>query len=122
MEKKGITVLPATEVISSKEFFDYEAKYTPGITEEITPGRMSEEEEERVGEIVTEIYKKLNCRGMVRVDYFLQHGTNDFYFIEINTVPGQTQQSFIPQQVRAAGMDIGNFYDELIEKSLERSN
>ena len=120
--KKGITVLPATEVISSKEFFDYEAKYTPGITEEITPGRMSEEEEERVGDIVTEIYKKLNCRGMVRVDYFLQHGTNDFYFIEINTVPGQTQQSFIPQQVRAAGMDIGNFYDELIEKSLERSN
>ena len=117
----GIVVLPATEVISSKEFFDFEAKYTPGITEEITPGRMTEEEKERVSKIIVAIYKQLNCKGVVRVDYFLQHETSDFYFVEINTVPGQTEQSFIPQQVRAAGIDIKNFYSELIDVGLSDS-
>ncbi|HXI00209.1 MAG TPA: D-alanine--D-alanine ligase [Sphingobacteriaceae bacterium] len=117
--KNGITVLPATEVISSKEFFDYEAKYTPGVSEEITPGRMTVEEKDNVERIVKEVYKKLNCKGMVRVDYFLEYDTSNFYFVEINTIPGQTKQSFIPQQVAAAGMNIGNFYEELIEKSLE---
>lgn len=114
----GIKVLPATEVISSREFFDFEAKYTPGITEEITPGRMTKEEQERVSKIVIDVYIKLNCKGVVRVDYFLQKDTADFYFIEINTVPGQTKQSFIPQQVRAAGRSIKDFYTELIEVSL----
>lgn len=116
--KNGITVLPATEVISSKEFFDFEAKYTPGITEEITPGRMTLEEQKLVNQIVTSVYKQLNCKGVVRIDYFLQHGTGEFYFIEINTVPGQTEQSFIPQQVRAAKMSIKDFYTELIEVAL----
>ena len=115
----GITVLPATEVISSKEFFDFEAKYTPGITEEITPGRMTDEEHDRVKRIIVATYKQLNCKGIVRIDYFLQHETSNFYFIEINTVPGQTEQSFIPQQVRAAGMDIKDFYSELIEVALK---
>ncbi|MEJ7780616.1 MAG: D-alanine--D-alanine ligase [Daejeonella sp.] len=115
----GITVLPATEVIPSSDFFDFEAKYTPGATEEITPGRMSEEEKARVEKAVIDIYTRLNCRGMVRIDYFLQDKTSDFYFVEINTIPGQTAQSFIPQQVKAAGMVIGDFYGELIEKALE---
>lgn len=115
---KGITVLPATEVIPTKEFFDFEAKYTPGVTEEITPGRMTEEEKAKVEEIVTAVYKKLNCRGMVRIDYFLQDQTSDFYFVEINTIPGQTAQSFIPQQVRAAGMKEEEFYAELVQKAL----
>ncbi len=117
----GIRVLPATEVISSKEFFDFEAKYTPGITEEITPGRMSAGEKSRVEEIVTAVYRKLNCRGMVRIDYFLQEGSSDFYFVEINTIPGQTAQSFIPQQVRAAGMKEEDFYSGLIEVALQAS-
>src|SRR5690606_10613891 len=90
-----ITVLPSTEIVSSKEFFDFEAKYTPGVTEEITPGRMTEAEVERVNAIVEAIYLKLNCKGSIRVDYFLETGTNDFYFIEINTVPGQTETSLI---------------------------
>jgi D-alanine-D-alanine ligase len=115
---EGIRVLPSTEVIPSNDFFDYEAKYTPGATEEITPGRMSEEEKERVERIVIEIYHKLNCKGMVRIDYFLQDLSSDFYFVEINTIPGQTAQSFIPQQVRAAGLDIADFYGELIEMAL----
>ncbi|HYK75955.1 MAG TPA: D-alanine--D-alanine ligase [Daejeonella sp.] len=113
--KNGLEVLPATEVISPKEFFDFEAKYTPGMTEEITPARMTAEERQRVEQVVKLVYQKLNCRGMVRIDYFLEHETGNFYFVEINTIPGQTATSFIPQQVKAAGKDITEFYSELIE-------
>lgn len=119
--ENGIQVLPATEVIPTNDFFDFEAKYTPGATEEITPGRMTEEEKSRVERIVTDVYLKLNCKGMVRIDYFLQKDTSNFYFIEINTIPGQTAQSFIPQQVRAAGLNISEFYGNLVEMALEIS-
>ena len=111
-----VTVLPSTEIISSKEFFDFEAKYMPGVTEEITPGRMTDEEVQRVNRIVESIYQKLNCKGSVRVDYFLENGTNDFYFIEINTVPGQTETSLISQQDKATGMELKEFYGALIEE------
>jgi D-alanine-D-alanine ligase len=114
--KGEITVLPATEIVSSKEFFDYEAKYVAGITEEITPGRMTNEEVARVGRIVTQVYEKLNCKGAVRIDYFLERETGKFYFIEINTVPGQTETSLISQQVKAIGKDVKEFYSELIEE------
>ena len=115
---EGVKVLPCTEVIPTNEFFDFEAKYTPGATEEITPGRMTNEEKENVERIVKEIYNKLNCKGMVRIDYFLQDLSSKFYFVEINTIPGQTAQSFIPQQLRAAGIDISQFYGDLIENAL----
>lgn len=114
--KGNITVLPATEIVSSKEFFDFESKYIPGVTEEITPGRQTPEEVERVNRIIPKIYEKLNCKGAVRVDYFLQHETGKFYFIEINTVPGQTETSLISQQVKSIGMEIKDFYTELIEE------
>jgi D-alanine-D-alanine ligase len=110
------TVLPATEIVSSKEFFDFEAKYSPGVTEEITPGRMNKEEVERVNRIIEKIYHKLNCKGAVRIDYFLEHETSKFFFIEINTVPGQTETSLISQQVRATGMETRDFYTALIEE------
>jgi D-alanine-D-alanine ligase len=118
--RDGIKVLPATEVIPSEkfEYFDFEAKYTTGATQEITPGRMTEEEKGRVERIVEKAYKKLNCRGVVRIDYILQEGTNDFYFIEVNTVPGQTENSIIPQQVRAVGRTIKDFYTEILEVSI----
>ena len=113
--KNGVQVLPATEIISSKEFFDFEAKYTPGVSEEITPGRMTEEEKVRVEAVVRTIYNKLNCRGVVRIDYILEEGSGNFYFIEINTVPGQSDNSIIPQQVRATGRSVQDFYTELLE-------
>lgn len=113
-----ITVLPATEIISSKDFFDYEAKYTPGVSQEITPGRLTAEENERIANIVTEVYLRLNCKGMVRIDFILLENTGDFYFIEINTTPGQSANSLVPQQVRAAGMNLGEFYGELIEGAI----
>ncbi len=118
MGKEGIEVLPATEIVSSKEFFDYEAKYTTGVTDEITPGRMTDEEVARVKEVVAEAYRKLNCRGVVRIDYILERESGKFYFIEVNTVPGQTENSLIPQQVRKTGRTIRDFYTELIEVAL----
>lgn len=116
--KGEVVVLPITEIKSSKEFFDYEAKYTKGITEEITPAEISTEQTEKIGEIVTNVFAKLNCKGVVRVDFILQDFTEDFYFIEINTVPGQADTSLIPQQVKASGMTMTDFYRLLIEDAL----
>lgn len=113
-----IKVLPATEIISSKEFFDYEAKYSPGVSEEITPADLPPGKYEEIAEIVTEIYLRLNCKGMVRIDFILEPETNNFYFIEINTTPGQSAASLVPQQVRAAGLNLAEFYSELIEGSI----
>ena len=114
-----ITVLPATEIISSKEFFDYEAKYTPGVSQEITPANLSSAQIIRIKSIVKEAYRVLNCKGMTRVDFILQEGTDDFYFIEINTTPGQSANSLVPQQVRAAGLNLSEFYGKLIEEAVK---
>ncbi|MGZ3757436.1 MAG: D-alanine--D-alanine ligase [Mucilaginibacter sp.] len=113
-----IKVLPATEIITTKEFFDFEAKYTPGASHEITPADIPAEKNAEIAEIVTEVYLRLNCRGMVRIDFILLDKTDEFYFIEVNTTPGQSSASLIPQQVRAAGMDLGEFYSKLIEGSM----
>lgn len=118
-KSKGKTiVLPTTEVKTTNEFFDFDAKYTPGATEEITPGYMTAEEKSRVEQVVTDVYLKLNCRGIVRIDYFLQQETGNFYFIEINTIPGQTATSFIPQQVAAMGMNLKDFYTQVLEETI----
>lgn len=118
-KSKGQTiVLPTTEVKTTNEFFDFDAKYTPGATEEITPGYMTAEEKSRVEQVVTDVYLKLNCRGIVRIDYFLQQETGNFYFIEINTIPGQTATSFIPQQVAAMGMNLKDFYTQVLEETI----
>lgn len=120
--KKGkVQVLPATEVITSAEFFNFEAKYVPGMTQEITPADLQADQVSRIESIIQAIYKRLNCRGMVRIDFFLEKETDRFYFIEINTVPGQTGTSFIPQQVRAAGMTEAEFYSGLIQEILAES-
>jgi len=113
-----IVVLPATEIISKKEFFDYEAKYTAGASEEITPADLPAQKNDEIAEILTEIYLRLNCKGMVRIDFILLKATGDFYFIEVNTTPGQSAASLIPQQVRAAAMDLSEFYGELIEAAM----
>jgi len=114
-----LQVLPATEIISSKEFFDYEAKYTDGVSKEITPADIPAGKNKEIADIVTEVYLRLNCKGMTRIDFILQEETNNFYFIEINTTPGQSANSLIPQQVRAMGMNVGEFYGSLIEGALK---
>ncbi|TDQ12147.1 D-alanine--D-alanine ligase [Pedobacter metabolipauper] len=113
-----ITVLPATEVETAKEFFDFEAKYTPGVATETTPAKLRPETRDRVAKIAEAVYMKLNCKGVVRIDFILSGDEADFYFIEINTIPGQTATSFIPQQVAAMGMKLNDFYTKLVRETI----
>ncbi|MCL6101305.1 MAG: D-alanine--D-alanine ligase [Bacteroidetes bacterium] len=114
-EKK--LVLPVTEVISKNEFFDYEAKYIPGMADEITPARINEVLTLKIQDLSSRIYDLCNCKGIVRVDYILKDQT--FYFLEINTVPGMTATSFIPQQIKAAGLDLTELLTEIIQDSIK---
>ncbi len=114
----AITVLPITEVISSKEFFDYEAKYTPGVSQEITPAQVPDQVTQRVQQTASELYNKLNCRGIVRIDFIWEEATDKLYFLEVNTMPGQSENSLVPQQVRASGRTLQEFYGMLIEECL----
>ncbi|MES2828871.1 MAG: D-alanine--D-alanine ligase [Bacteroidota bacterium] len=113
-----ITVLPATEVETGKEFFDFDAKYTPGVATETTPANIRPETRDRVAKIAEAVYLKLNCRGVVRIDFILSGDEADFYFIEINTIPGQTATSFIPQQVAAMDMKLNDFYTKLVRETI----
>ncbi len=113
-----VVILPSTEVTTQKEFFDFEAKYTPGVAVETTPAHIREETNLRVQKIAKNVYETLNCRGVVRIDFILTGDEGDFYFIEINTVPGQTATSFIPQQVMAYGLSLKDFYTKLMHETL----
>lgn len=115
-----ITVLPITEVISSKEFFDYEAKYTPGVSQEITPAQVPDEITKRVQQTASVLYNKLNCKGIVRIDFIWEEASNKLYFLEVNTMPGQSENSLVPQQVRASGRTLQEFYGMLIEECLRK--
>ena len=106
-------VFPITEVVTSNEFFDYDAKYN-GQVDEITPARIPEETAERVRLLTSAIYDILGCDGIIRIDYIITEGEK-VNLLEINTTPGMTATSFIPQQVRAAGLDIKDVMTEIIE-------
>lgn len=109
-----LQTLPPTEIVSKNEFFDYEAKYTPGVTNEITPAPIREEILLQLQHKASSIYRQLNCRGIVRMDFILQKDTEKLFFLEINTMPGQSEQSIVPQQIRAAGMTLKQFYGALL--------
>jgi D-alanine-D-alanine ligase len=111
--------LPATEIVSNNEFFDYEAKYTPGVTSEITPAKIPDSIKEQLESKSSYIYRHLNCRGVVRMDFILQQPSNKLFFLEVNTMPGQSENSIVPQQVRAAGIDLKAFYGALLEDTLK---
>ncbi len=114
-------VLPATEVVSENEFFDYDAKYN-GQVQEITPARLSDDTARRVAEITSRIYDILHANGIIRIDYIIEHpaGQPDVIkMMEINTTPGMTPTSFIPQQVRAAGLDMGEVLAEVVENQFQ---
>lgn len=111
--------LPATEIVSNNEFFDYEAKYTPGVTSEITPAKITDSIREQLESKASYIYRHLNCRGVVRMDFILQQPSDKLYFLEVNTMPGQSENSIVPQQVRAAGADLKTFYGSLLDDTLK---
>lgn len=109
-------VLPITEVVSHNEFFDYDAKYK-GEVEEITPARLSAEVTAKVQSITSEIYDIVGAKGIIRVDYIITDG-DVVNVLEVNTTPGMTQTSFIPQQVRAAGLNIEDVMSDVIEHAI----
>ena len=115
--KEKSVVFPATEVVTSNEFFDYNAKYN-GEVKEITPARLSPDTAARVAEETSRIYDILRCNGIIRVDYIItkdENGNDKINMLEVNTTPGMTATSFIPQQVRAAGLDIKDVMTDIIE-------
>ena len=111
-----VVTFPITEVVTSQEFFDYDAKYN-GKVSEITPARIADETAKRVSEMTRHIYKILGCYGLIRIDYILsgEVGNEQINMLEINTTPGMTATSFIPQQIRAAGRKPGDVLSEIIE-------
>jgi D-alanine-D-alanine ligase len=110
-------VFPVTEVIPQNEFFDYEAKYVAGKTDEITPARISQELTQKVQQLSSKIYDLCNCSGIVRIDYILKDG--EFYFLEVNTTPGMTATSFVPQQIAAMDRKLGDVLGMIIEDKLK---
>ena len=106
-------VFPITEVVSHHEYFDYDAKYK-GDSDEITPARIPDELRDRVQKLTSAIYDILGARGIIRVDYIITEGYK-INLLEVNTTPGMTATSFIPQQVRAAGLDIKDVMTDIIE-------
>ena len=111
--KEKAVVLPATEVVTQNEFFDYDAKYN-GQVQEITPARLSEDVTRRVREITSHIYDILHCNGIIRIDYIISK-EGKIFMLEVNTTPGMTPTSFIPQQVRAAGLDMKDVLTDIVE-------
>ncbi|MCF8334633.1 MAG: D-alanine--D-alanine ligase [Bacteroidales bacterium] len=117
MENGQIVPLPLTEIVPKTEFFDYEAKYL-GASDEITPARIDEEKTNRCQELSTFLYREFNCKGLVRFDFILKD--NRFYFLEVNTIPGLSAASIVPQQIRYMGKTETEVYGELIEDALRR--
>ena len=112
-----IVTLPFTEVITKKEFFDFEAKYE-GLSEEITPARVDEDIAVKVRSAARRVYEVFNCRGIIRIDFIYNELEAEPYMLEINTVPGQSEASIVPQQVKAMGWTLRDFYAALIEEAL----
>ena len=116
----GMHVLPITEVVPKTDFFDYDAKYN-GMVEEITPARLSDETTKRVQTLTAAIYDILGASGLIRIDYIIsknEAGDDVINLLEINTTPGMTPTSFIPQQVRAEGGDMTEMLNAIIEDKL----
>jgi D-alanine-D-alanine ligase len=105
-----------TEVVPNGEFFDFDSKYKVGGALEITPARMSEEKIKECQQLTKKLYKLIGCHGIVRIDFIMKN--NEFYFLEINTVPGMTETSFIPQQLNAMGMSLRTVVSQIIENDL----
>lgn len=110
-------VFPVTEVIPQNEFFDYEAKYVAGKTDEITPARISQELTQKIQQLSSKIYDLCDCSGIVRIDYILKDG--EFYFLEVNTTPGMTATSFVPQQIAAMDRKLSDVLGAIIQDKLK---
>ena len=115
--REKTVVFPITEVVTSNEFFDYDAKYN-GQVEEITPARIPAEQAERAQQLTSAIYDILHCNGIIRIDYIVSK-EGKISMLEVNTTPGMTATSFIPQQVRAAGLQMSDVLADIVENQLD---
>lgn len=118
--KGHIVALPVTEIISKKEFFDFEAKYK-GASEEVTPAEIDNALRILIQNTASKIYKVFNCNGIIRIDFIYNASERKLYMLEINTVPGQTEASIVPQEIRAAGGNLKDFYTALIEDCMKKN-
>ena len=112
-------LLPITEIVSKRDFFDFEAKYTEGLSDEITPAPISDEIAKKLNRMTIEAYRACRCSGIVRID-FIVTPAGEPYMIEINSIPGMSSGSIVPKQVREAGMTLGELYDIVIADSLKQ--
>ena len=110
-------VLPITEIVSKNAFFDYEAKYIAGMSNEITPAPISEEWAKMIAHDAVEAYKACRCRGIVRIDFIVTE-EGKAYLIEVNSIPGMSSGSIVPKQLRTAGISIGEIYDKVIADTM----
>jgi len=113
----GESILPIIEIVPKKEFFDYEAKYTEGMSEEICPARLSREVTKKVGEIAMKVFKMIEGKGFARVDFIIKD--NRPYLLEINTLPGMTPNSLLPKEAKALGMNYSQMLDRIIDLALK---
>lgn len=113
-------VFPVAEVVPKKEFFDFEAKYDAKMSDEIIPGRFSEEITEKIQDMASEVYDILRCEGIVRIDGFVCG--DEVVMLEVNTTPGMTANSFVPKMVRAMGVSLTDVMTEIIEDRLRRKD
>ncbi len=114
---KGATkVLPITEIVSENDFFDYEAKYQ-GKSKEITPARLTKDEETKVTKVAKQVYEVLKMKGFSRSEFIFKNG--EPHLLEVNTVPGLTRESILPQQAAAAGISLSELFDNAIEEALK---
>lgn len=113
--EKEVKALPVTEIVSMTDFFDYDAKYN-GKSKELTPAPIDKNLSDRIQSLTEKIYKALNCSGVCRVDFIYEEDEDQLYFLEINTTPGQSEQSIVPQQVRAIGKDTRWLYNTILEQ------
>jgi len=114
--RDGFTVFPLTEIITENEFFDYEAKYTVGKAQEITPARIDDDVSNKCQEMALDIYKLCNSTGIIRVDFIIKG--NQVYFLELNSIPGMSEESIIPKQVHSMGMEMPTVLQQVIDEVL----
>lgn len=114
-----IVVFPLAAIVPKKDFFDYEAKYK-GASEEIVPAPVAPEIAQKMADIATKVYETLNCSGVVRCDFIVEESTQHPYFLEVNTTPGQSEESIVPKQVRQMGWTLEEFYTNVIEEALRK--
>ena len=109
-----VTIGPSAKL----ENFDFEAKYTAGLNEEITPAVVEEEIAEKVRATAKKVYQVFNCNGVIRIDFIWNEEKKELFMLEVNTIPGQSEASIVPQQLKVAGWSLKQFYSSLLDEAL----